>query len=338
MSKKKHPEHVNHERWLVSYADFITLLFAFFVVLFASGQSDKAKQKKISVAITAAFAQMAIFDPHSKAPSLSDDQGSGAESAPAPVALPMDSASDANASRQSPIPQADPLRAPSLSPEALRREVLKAIEKQLASGALHTGDLTIQPSPEGITLSLHEGGFFDSGSADLRPAARAGLMAIAASLPQLQDQAQSIRIEGHTDNVPIHSALYISNWELSTARAAAIARFVLEHSTLNPQNLSVAGYGEYHPATSNATPEGRAQNRRVDIVFLAIRPGPPAQPVPAPPENAQQGKAQQGKAQQAQKQHQALANARSGLPASGLSDLIRPSGTSGSPHGSPASP
>ena len=89
MSKKKHPEHVNHERWLVSYADFITLLFAFFVVLFASGQSDKRKQVKLAEAMQSAFRYNGIFDPHSKTPPISDEPGSNETPTPTPLALPL---------------------------------------------------------------------------------------------------------------------------------------------------------------------------------------------------------------------------------------------------------
>jgi len=274
MSKKKHPEHVNHERWLVSYADFITLLFAFFVVLFASGQSDKVKQKKISVAITTAFSQMAIFDPHSKAPALNDNAGGGSESVPAPVALPMDTASGSTAETPTRV---DPLKTESLTPAALQQQVQKLIQKQLASGTLHSGDLSIHASPEGLTLSLQEGGFFDSGSATIRPTALPALQALAASLA-----ASPLRIEGHTDNQPEHSALYASNWELSSARACAIARFLLDNSHGDPAQISVAGYAEFHPVATNATPEGRAKNRRVDIVFLQAPANPNAPTATAP--------------------------------------------------------
>jgi len=254
MSKKKHPEHVNHERWLVSYADFITLLFAFFVVLFASGQSDKIKQKKVSAAITAAFSQMAIFEPHSATPPLEQTTGAGADSTPSPVQLPMDAAGSGDAPHEPNVIN---------SPELLRERVEQIIQKQLATGLMHPGDLTLRPTSEGLVLSLQEGGFFDSASAQLRPAAIPTLELISASLP-----ATPIRIEGHTDNLPIRSALYPSNWELSSARASAITHFLLDHSHANPSQLSVAGYAEFHPIASNATPQGRAQNRRVDIVFL----------------------------------------------------------------------
>jgi len=254
MSKKKHPEHVNHERWLVSYADFITLLFAFFVVLFASSQSDKAKQKKVSAAISAAFSQMAIFEPHSATPPLEQTTGATTDSTPSPLQLPMEAAGTGDAPHQ---PGAVD------SPEILRERVEQIIQKQLAAGLIHPGDLTLHPTTEGLTLSLQEGAFFDSGSAQLRPTGIPVLELLSASLPQTP-----VRIEGHTDNLPIQTTLFPSNWELSSARACAITRFLLEHSHANPSQLSVAGYAEYHPTASNATPEGRARNRRVDIVFL----------------------------------------------------------------------
>jgi chemotaxis protein MotB len=269
MAKKKHPEHVNHERWLVSYADFITLLFAFFVVLFASGQSDKAKQKQVSAAITEAFSQMAIFDPHSKSPPITNTTGAGANSQPSPVQLPMDAAGSGDLQHQPEALLSNADRPQPITPAELQQRVAALIQKQIAAGSLKSGDLTIRNTPEGLILSLQEGGFFDSGSATIRPSAQSTIRAIAASLPPTP-----IRIEGHTDNIPISSALYASNWELSSARASAITRFLLDHSTADPAQFSVAGYAEFHPVASNLTAEGRARNRRVDIVFL--QPQPPA--------------------------------------------------------------
>jgi len=242
MAKKKHPEHVNHERWLISYADFITLLFAFFVVLFSSGQADKKKQQKFASAFQNAFSQMALFSPSSKKLAPENSAGANPNAEPKPIELPLDSDGTGDGER---------------------KRVKEALEKQIAAGALNAKDISLHPTAEGLTLSLHEGGFFDSGSAELRADAVPALTAIAASLPEVE-----LRVEGHTDNVPMHSAVYATNWELSSARASTIARFLLEHGTVNPVKLSVAGYAEFHPVASNATPEGRAQNRRVDIVFL----------------------------------------------------------------------
>ncbi len=245
MSKKKKHEHVNHERWLVSYADFITLLFAFFVVLFASGQADKKKQQKFASAMQQAFSQMALFEPHAKQPALNDGSGANPNAAPKPIEMPLQAEGAGD------------------TPERVREKVEKLVESEVGKGGLKKGDVTTTPTAEGLVLSLHEGGFFDSGSAALKPAATETLKEIAGILPGGQ-----IRVEGHTDNLPMRSAMYASNWELSSARASAIARFLLEHSSVNPSHLAVAGYAEFHPVASNGTVEGRAANRRVDVVFL----------------------------------------------------------------------
>jgi chemotaxis protein MotB len=245
MSKKKHPEHVNHERWLVSYADFITLLFAFFVVLFASSQSDKKKQVKLSVAMQSAFTPLGAFEAHSKIPPLSDVSGAAVSDA-APAAL------------NPPIPSTH-----LETPEETQRRLTKFLAQQVAAGNIRPGSITMRITPDGLVISLHEAGFFPSGSAEVRTASIPVLSLLAATLP-----AGPLRVEGHTDNVPIHTAQFATNWELSTARATAIARLLLEHGPIDPVNLSAAGYAEFHPVASNATEDGRTQNRRVDIILL----------------------------------------------------------------------
>ena len=245
MSKKKHPEHVNHERWLVSYADFITLLFAFFVVLFASSQSDKKKQVKLSVAMQSAFTPLGAFEAHSKIPPLSDVSGAAVSDA-APAAL------------TPPIPSTH-----LETPEETQRRLTKFLAQQVAAGNIRPGSITMRITPDGLVISLHEAGFFPSGSAEVRTASIPVLSLLAATLP-----AGPLRVEGHTDNVPIHTAQFATNWELSTARATAIARLLLEHGPIDPVNLSAAGYAEFHPVASNATEDGRTQNRRVDIILL----------------------------------------------------------------------
>ena len=244
MSKKKHPEHVNHERWLVSYADFITLLFAFFVVLFASGQSDKRKQSQMAAALQAAFSPVAVFEQHSKQPPLTDDAGAAAH--PAPVAPPV------------PVPEHPAQPTPNLH----------ALLDHLArSKGLPPGSLSMHTTEEGIVISLEEAGFFTSGSAELQPHSLSVLARLGAALP-----STPIRVEGHTDNIPIHTAQFATNWELSSARATTIARYLLDHSSVRPTELGAEGYAEFRPVASNATAEGRAQNRRVDIILLAAQP------------------------------------------------------------------
>jgi len=245
MSKKKHPEHVNHERWLVSYADFITLLFAFFVVLFASSQSDKKKQLKLSEAMQTAFTPLGTFDAHSKTPPLTDINASAiTNSIPSPIVRPLPSASTE-------------------SLEETEARLRNLIAEQVAAGGIPPGGIAMRITPDGLVISLHEAGFFPSGSAEVRPASIPMISILANTLP-----AGPLRVEGHTDNVPIHTAQFASNWELSTARSTAIARLLLEHGPIDPANLAAAGYAEFHPVASNATEDGRTQNRRVDIILL----------------------------------------------------------------------
>jgi chemotaxis protein MotB len=245
MSKKKHPEHVNHERWLVSYADFITLLFAFFVVLFASSQSDKKKQLKLSEAMQTAFTPLGTFDAHSKTPPLTDINASAiTNSIPSPIVRPLPSASNE-------------------SLEETEARLRKFIDEQVAAGGIPPGGIAMRITPDGLVISLHEAGFFPSGSAEVRPASVPMISILANTLPP-----GPLRVEGHTDNVPIHTAQFASNWELSTARSTAIARLLLEHGPIDPANLAAAGYAEFHPVASNATEDGRTQNRRVDIILL----------------------------------------------------------------------
>ncbi|WP_245536465.1 OmpA/MotB family protein [Terriglobus saanensis] len=246
----------------MSYADFITLLFAFFVVLFAGSRGDAKKQQLLAVAIQTAFAQGA-FDAHSKTPALAPS--AGAMGKPTPIAMPTPMTPEAAARKeaadkkriydalaQMAVPQKNqnlpPLGAKPPSPEK-RGTAISAV--------------SFRSEPEGLVLSLQDAGFFNSGSAALRADAIPVLERIAASLPM-----GPLRVEGHTDNVAIHTALYASNWELSTARANAIARVLLARSLVNPASLAVAGYAEFHPISSNSTEEGRAKNRRVDIVLL----------------------------------------------------------------------
>jgi chemotaxis protein MotB len=241
MSKKKHPEHVNHERWLVSYADFITLLFAFFVVLFASSQSDKKKQAQLSAAMQVAFTPLGSFEAHSKTPALTPDGGAMVKATPAVVVHPHLSE----------------------TPEEAMARLNKLIAAQVAAGSIPPGSITMRVTADGLVISLHDVFFFSSGSAEVRSASIPTLALLASSLPH-----GPLRVEGHTDNVPIHTAQFETNWELSTARATSIARLLLEHGPLDPVNLSAAGYAEFHPVASNLNEEGRAQNRRVDIILL----------------------------------------------------------------------
>jgi len=263
MGRKRHEEHANHERWLISYADFITLLFAFFVVLYSSSQVDKRKVGKLAMAIQVAFQQMGAFPTSNTKLPLS-------ESEPMPF---QDVQAVENISRSQDLQRFVQPHDGSLSNAVLPgqiRGIQEAIEKALAPEiGRHVVEITQQR--EGLVISLRELGFFESGSATMR---RSSADAVERLVDVLRDRPEMLRIEGHTDNVPIHTAQFKSNWELSTARAIELLRIFITDYKLSPDRLTVSGYGEYHPVDTNATAEGRGHNRRVDIVVIAA-PGYP---------------------------------------------------------------
>jgi len=176
-----------------------------------------------------------------------------------------------------PAPQGTPGRRATL--EDLK-DIQKDLQRVLAEEiARHVVNLEL--TREGLVISLREVGFFDSGSATLRAQAEPPVFRLA---KVLAGYPHGLRIEGHTDNVPIHTARFASNWELSTTRATEMIKLFITRYSFTPGRLSAAGYAEFHPVTTNDKPEGRAFNRRLDVVVLA----PPAEaaPEPNPPSSA----------------------------------------------------
>jgi len=235
---------VSQERWLVSYADFITLLFGFFVVLYAFARADQKKQVQVTQSIDSAFRSLGIF-PDALRRKGTNTEAKGAESPSIPMNIVMGEDVLAPARVKSDL-------------QNMKRQLQQTLSNQVAT---HT--VSIQMGRDGLVISLREAGFFDSGSAVPKPQTLATLRAIAVSL---QPTGYDLRIEGHTDNVPIHNDRFDSNWELSAARATNIARLLLSLNAIPADRLSAAGYAEFHPVAGNDTPEGRAQNRRVDLV------------------------------------------------------------------------
>jgi chemotaxis protein MotB len=235
--RKKAKSHENHERWLVSYADFITLLFAFFVVMFASSQVNKKK-----VGVIAAYFEAYIQDGNAKAAQvLKEYPGSAAEEA-----LPKPSAELATMGELAPVK------------EQLGAELAKEIAE---------GKVALSIQPRGLVLSLRESALFPPGQDTFNPEAVPILGKVAEALRKLP--SQPVRLEGHTDNVPIETERFPSNWELSAARANAVLDLLCQSLGLDPRRFAVAGYADFHPVAHNDTPEGRAHNRRVDIVVLS---------------------------------------------------------------------
>jgi chemotaxis protein MotB len=252
MRHRKHAEeHVNHERWLISYADFITLLFAFFVVLFASAHRDNQAVRSLSRAIRHGFESMGAFS-QDKGERISGSSSSAWEATPHEPQIQSTDAADDSLNGTAPIDIAE-----------LRRELEAALGKELKSH-----EVTMQVTPEGFVISLKELGFFDSGQAVLLPGAAQKLERIAKVLSR---PGLELRVEGHSDNQPIHTDEFRSNWELSTARAMAVLSLLVDHAGFDPTRISASGYGQYRPTADNSTPEGRRMNRRVDLVVVEAR-------------------------------------------------------------------
>jgi chemotaxis protein MotB len=247
VNPRVHRSRVTHDRWLVSYADFITLLFAFFVVLYAFAKADEKRRAEIPTAIDRAFRSLGVFpDGFSNPGTQAND--SPFKDQPEPL-LNIVTSEDVT----SPAKVKDDL-------ENIRNELEKTLSNQVAQHAV-----SIQMGRDGLIISLREAGFFNSGSAKPRPETLNTLRQVAASVGRT---SYDVRVEGHTDNLPIHNLEFDSNWELSSARATAIARIILSLDVIPPERLSVAGFAEFHPVASNATAEGRAENRRVDLIIL----------------------------------------------------------------------
>ncbi len=257
--RKRRPSRANHDRWLVSYADFITLMFAFFVVLYASSQVDKRKVGKLALAIQVAFQEMGVF------------QASTTE-------VPIDLATPMPFSTAQAIENTE--RTASLGRIASRPDGALGAGRGIENGdlaelqaELETAlapeitrkEIAMHREPDGLIISLREVGFFESGSAQMKSSSQAAFDRIAGMLRQ---RDYRLRIEGHSDNAPIHNSQFPSNWELSTSRATEIVRLLIVRDGFSPDRLSAAGFAEYHPVATNRTREGRGMNRRVDIVIL----------------------------------------------------------------------
>ena len=255
--KRRRPEHVNHDRWLVSYADFITLLFAFFVVLYASSQVDKRRAGRLAMAIQVAFQELGVFQTSNTKIPLQDED-----------AMPFEKVQTIeNMERKADLAKiVNPMKGTLTSSAEAQslQEAQNAIQKALQAEIIKH-EVTMTMRREGLVISLKEMGFFESGSATIRPDSMDAIARLAEVLKQRQED---LRIEGHTDNIPIHNSHFTSNWELSTTRATEMIRLMIMQFKLPASHLSAAGYGEFHPVSGNDTPAGRAQNRRLDIVIL----------------------------------------------------------------------
>jgi chemotaxis protein MotB len=243
--KKAHPAHENHERWLVSYADFITLLFAFFVVMFASSQTDKAKAQQISDSVKQAMENGGVAAAVREVlGGTVDDRGKGNNE--------MKGSGGSQPKRAPDPPIAE------LTPSM--KYLTQALENDIKEGKIE-----MHLEPRGLVISLRQATFFPSGGDAIEPTTYDSLDKIG---KMIHDLPNGVRLEGHTDSVPIHTARFRSNWELSAARSIAMLELLSSRYNIPADRLAIAGYAETVPVDSNETETGRTHNRRVDLVIL----------------------------------------------------------------------
>lgn len=240
MAKKKHEEHENHERWLVSYADFITLLFAFFVVMYSISSVNEGKFRTVSDSIKAALN---------------------------PVVSPSNTLSPFTVGQNRAL-TLKPTIEDAKEPAVRRlRQIMRSLKNETHLEIIQLKELTNGD----IVLTLPDTVLFRAGESVLRLEARPFIQALSEVLIELDRHA---RVEGHTDNVPISTAQFPSNWELSATRAVTVVRNLSELYGVPSHNLAAVGYADSRPQIDNLSPENRAKNRRVEIVVLERKQAP----------------------------------------------------------------
>lgn len=275
--KQKHEEHENHERWLVSYADFITLLFAFFVVMYAVSSVNEGKYRVLSDSLNAAFRAQ----PHSFMPipvGSTEEQGPGKQPMqgkpsliPLPIPVVPEDQAYADVTKfdgqtdEPPPEQAAEQRNPAKAAPDVNMEKIADEIAQAMGGLIKDDLINVRRDERWLEVEIKSSILYPSGSARLSPPAYPVLEKLAQILARFPNP---IHVEGFTDNIPIHNLAFLSNWELSAARAASVVHLFTEYGVA-PQRMAAIGYGEFKPIADNATPEGRAKNRRVVLVVMA---------------------------------------------------------------------
>ncbi len=256
-NKHKCPEFENHERWVISYADMVTLLFALFVVLYAQGNTDAKKAEQVEQSMRKSFGV-----PYSE--HMSSAAGKGGKG----IGIFADHKGNSPVSRRI-------KRYPSDHPKyiEINRSLVKLKtsieeyfrESQSQKGGKESRVVQIRPIEKGFIFSLFARSFFGAGEARLRPSAHKALDHLAGILQEIK---RPIRVEGHSDPSPPRAGRFRDNWELSTARAISVTRYLVEKHGFPPTMISSSGFAHYKPIHSNSTEEGRRLNRRVDIQII----------------------------------------------------------------------
>ncbi|MCB5195619.1 flagellar motor protein MotD [Deefgea salmonis] len=240
--KQRHEEHENHERWLVSYADFITLLFAFFVVMYAISSVNEGKYKVLSNSLVDAF------KPQQNPPAVQLDN-QAIKGSPPQIKL---------------APQTSPNN-PKLEQQTQKMKGMANDLRESLGSLIDQGKVKVTQSKRGIAVEISDSILFDTGRADLQASSEDALSTIA---DLVKGSDNLIQVEGHTDNQPIRAGQFPSNWELSAARAASVVR-LFEQAGVAPQRMAAIGFGEFRPMDTNDAAQGRAKNRRVTLNILA---------------------------------------------------------------------
>ncbi|WP_137939443.1 flagellar motor protein MotD [Chitinivorax sp. B] len=245
--RKRHEEHENHERWLVSYADFITLLFAFFVVMYAISQINEGKYRVLSDSLIQAFRNQPASSMQTQTGSITGSAGAMVQKGAVMTGTP-------------PKVQSAQRKAQELKMRNMATDVQKVLAPLIKEGRVR-----VTETPRGIAVEINASVLFASGQADLQLASIEALTEVGRLLAVADNL---VLVEGHTDPVPINSIQFPSNWELSGARAGSVVRLFVE-AGVNPLRMTVIGRADTRPVENNATEEGRARNRRVTINILA---------------------------------------------------------------------
>jgi chemotaxis protein MotB len=243
--KKMQHEHANHERWLVSYADFITLLFAFFVVMFAASNADKGRAKQVAESVTEALEGKV----GNKLAFILGGTTEGRKNGNAVVRGLQSSKTDDDVSPEF----------AELTPSM--RKLTKELEAEIRAGRVE-----VNLHPRGLVISLTQAAFFPSGDDSLDPASYPILGKLADVIGRLPNP---VRLEGHTDSMPIRNVRFRSNWELSAARSIALLQTLHTRFAIPEDRMAAVGYADTLSVASNDTEEGRSRNRRVEITILS---------------------------------------------------------------------
>ncbi|MEW4308873.1 flagellar motor protein MotB [Rossellomorea marisflavi] len=252
--KKREDDHID-ESWLLPYSDLLTLLVALFIVLYASSSVDAQKFQELSQVFSEIF-----------------KGGTGMMDYPSPVA-PQDSsdqkekqgAATDKKEEEKPVPKEDIQKQAFLQDQEELREVQEKINQYIKTNNLQLQFVT-KLTDEGLLLTIRDNVLFSSGSAEVERSDQDVAKELSSLL--VMNPPRNIIISGHTDNVPIRTANYDSNWELSVMRAVNFMKILLENPNLEPEWFSAKGFGEFEPIADNATAEGRGKNRRVEVLVL----------------------------------------------------------------------